>query len=173
MSMSDASTAPEASAPKVRVLLVDDQLIIVEAVRRMLAGQVDIEFHYVTDATYAEVSAERIAPSVILQDLVMPDIDGFALIKYYRANDKLRDVPVVVLSAKEDPKLKAQGFEASANDYMVKLPDRHELLARLRYHADAFHCRVQLRACRQQLAEAERALAELRAKNQSTNQGSL
>jgi two-component system chemotaxis family response regulator WspR len=163
MSIPEAGTAPEASALKVRVLLVDDQLIIVEAIRRLLAGQADIEFHYVTDATYAEVSAERIAPSVILQDLVLPDIDGFSLIKYYRGNDKLRDVPVVVLSAKEDPKLKAQGFAAGANDYMVKLPDQQELLTRLRYHSDAYHCRGQLRACRQQLAETERALAELRA----------
>jgi two-component system, chemotaxis family, response regulator WspR len=159
--MSDASTTPAANENKVRVLLVDDQLIIVEAIRRLLAGQDDIEFHYVTDASYAEVSAERIAPSVILQDLVMPDIDGFSLIKYYRGNEKLRHVPVIVLSAKEEPKLKAQGFSAGANDYMVKLPDQHELLARLRYHSDAFHCRrerdealAQLRACRQQLAAA-------------------
>lgn len=163
MTIFDAGTAPATSAPKVRVLLVDDQLIIVEALRRLLAGQDDIEFHYVTDASYAEVSAERIAPSVILQDLVMPDIDGFSLIRYYRANDKLRDVPVIVLSAKEEPKLKAQGFAAGANDYMVKLPDRQELLARLRYHSHAYHCRAQLRECRQQLADAERALAALRA----------
>lgn len=162
MSMSEASTAPVANALKVRVLVVDDQLIIIEALRRMLAGHDDIEFHYVTDATYAEASAERIVPSVILQDLVMPDIDGFTLIRFYRANDKLRDVPVIVLSAKEDAKLKAQGFEAGANDYMVKMPDSQELLARLRYHAGAYHCRVQLTECRQQLAAAQRALEELR-----------
>jgi two-component system chemotaxis family response regulator WspR len=151
---------------KVRVLLVDDQLIIVEAIRRMLAGQVDIEFHYVTDATYAEKRAEELGPTVILQDLVMPDIDGFALIQYYRRNPKLRHVPVIVLSAKEDPKLKAHGFEMGANDYMVKLPDQLELLARLRYHAAGYISRLQrdeavalLRECQQQLAEANAALA--------------
>lgn len=164
--MSDASQAPVATQPaltefKVRVLLVDDQLIIVEAIRRMLAGQIDIEFHYVTDATFAEASAERIAPTVILQDLVMPDIDGFSLIQYYRRNPVLRQVPVIILSAKEDPKMKAHGFEVGANDYMVKLPDQLELLARLRYHAAGYISRLQrdealaqLRVCQQQLAEA-------------------
>jgi len=173
--MSDASQAP-APAPstvtdfKVRVLLVDDQLIIVEAVRRMLAGQVDIEFHYVTDASYAEASAERVAPTVILQDLVMPDIDGFALIAFYRRNPKLRHVPVIVLSAKEDPKLKAHGFEVGANDYMVKLPDQLELLARLRYHAAGYINRLQrdeayalLREREQQLADANIELHKLAA----------
>jgi two-component system chemotaxis family response regulator WspR len=159
--MTDACLAPLPTDCKVRVLLVDDQQIIVEAVRGMLAGQADLEFHYVSDSSYAEVSAERIAPSVILQDLVMPDIDGFSLIRYYRDNDKLRHVPVIVLSAKEDSKLKAQAYAAGANDYMVKLPDQQELLARLRYHSDAYYCRLQrdealaqLRACRQLLAAA-------------------
>ena len=166
MSMSDPSDALSVSQSavtdfKVRVLLVDDQLIIVEAIRRMLAGQVDVEFHYVTDSTYAEVRAEEIAPTVILQDLVMPDIDGFALIQHYRRNQKLRHVPVIVLSAKEDPKLKAHGFEVGANDYMVKLPDQLELLARLRYHAAGYISRMQrdeavllLQDCQRQLAEA-------------------
>jgi two-component system chemotaxis family response regulator WspR len=166
--MSDASPIPAPTAVtdfKVRVLLVDDQLIIVEAIRRMLAGQVDIEFHFVTDATQAEATAERIAPTVILQDLVMPDIDGFSLVEYYRRNPKLRQVPVIILSAKEDPKLKAHGFEVGANDYMVKLPDHLELRARLRYHAACYISRLQrdealalLRECQQQLAEARLAL---------------
>jgi len=168
--MSDASHIPAPAAVtdfKVRVLLVDDQLIIVEAIRRMLAGQVDIEFHFVTDATIAEATAERIAPTVILQDLVMPDIDGFSLVEYYRRNPKLRQVPVIILSAKEDPKLKAHGFEVGANDYMVKLPDHLELRARLRYHAAGYISRLQrdealalLRECQQQLAEARLALQQ-------------
>jgi two-component system chemotaxis family response regulator WspR len=166
--MSDATEAPiqpSITDFKVRVLLVDDQLIIVEAIRRLLADQIDIEYHYVTDATIAEATAERIAPTVILQDLVMPDIDGFSLISYYRRNPKLRQIPVIVLSAKEDPKLKAHGFEVGANDYMVKLPDQLELLARLRYHAAGYISRLQrdeavalLRECQKQLAEANAAL---------------
>ena len=128
---------------KVRVLLVDDQLIIVEAVRRMLSDQPDIEFHYVTDATQALPTALQLQPTVILQDLVMPSIDGFGVIKLYREEEALRHVPVIVLSAKEDPKLKAHSFVTGANDYMVKLPDKLELLARIRYHSGAHISRLQ------------------------------
>jgi two-component system chemotaxis family response regulator WspR len=83
---------------KVRVLLVDDQLIIVEAVRRMLARHHDIEFHFVTDPQAAHAAALRHRPTVILQDLVMQGTDGFQLIQGYRADEALRDVPVIVLS---------------------------------------------------------------------------
>jgi two-component system chemotaxis family response regulator WspR len=155
---------------KVRVLLVDDQLIIVEAVRRMLSDQPDIEFHYVTDAAQALQTALQLQPTVILQDLVMPGIDGFGVIKLYRDEEALRHVPVIVLSAKEDPKLKAHSFVTGANDYMVKLPDKLELLARIRYHSGAHISRLQrdqafrfLRESQKQLADANIELQKLAA----------
>ncbi|MES2165230.1 MAG: diguanylate cyclase [Pseudomonadota bacterium] len=158
------------TAFKVRVLLVDDQLIIVEAVRRMLSDQTDIEFHYVTDATLALESAKQLQPTVILQDLVMPSIDGFGMIQLYRESEELRNVPVIVLSAKEDPKLKAHSFATGANDYMVKLPDKLELLARVRYHSGAHINRLQrdqafrfLRESQKQLADANIELRKLAA----------
>lgn len=154
----------------VRVLLVDDQLIIVEALRRMLADQADIEFHYVTDGALAVTTAEQLQPTVILQDLVMPVIDGFSLIKAYRDSPALRETPVIVLSAKDDPKLKAHGFTVGANDYLVKLPDRLELLARVRYHSASHITRLQrdeafrfLRESQQNLAHANIELQKLAA----------
>ncbi|MFQ5344455.1 MAG: diguanylate cyclase, partial [Mariprofundus sp.] len=74
-------------------------------------------------------------PDVILQDLVMPDVDGMMLVKYYHANPLTRDIPIVVLSSRDEARTKAEAFIAGANDYLVKLPDSIELLARLRYHA--------------------------------------
>ncbi len=145
---------------KVKVLLVDDQPMIVEAVRRMLDGHADIEFHFVTDAKVARATAERILPHVILQDLIMPEVDGFALIKDYRVSEHLQAVPVIVLSAREDPKLKAHGFAVGANDYVTKLPDRLELLARLRYHASGHISRLQRDEAFQRLRESQRKLAD-------------
>ncbi|MFA9219480.1 MAG: diguanylate cyclase [Sphingomonadaceae bacterium] len=145
---------------KVRVLLVDDQLIIIEAVRRMLGNQPDIEFHYVADATQAVATALQLQPTVILQDLVMPTIDGFALIKQYREQQALCTVPVIVLSAREDPKLKAHSFVTGANDYLVKLPDQLELLARVRYHSAAHIHRLQRDQAFQFLRESQRKLAD-------------
>jgi len=118
-----------------RVLLVDDQTIIHEAVRRMLSDAKDIELHYCGEGGDALRMASEIQPDVILQDLVMPDVDGLMLVKYYRANDKTRNTPIVVLSSRDEAKTKAEAFTAGANDYLVKLPDQIEMLARLRYHA--------------------------------------
>jgi CheY-like chemotaxis protein len=106
MSMESPDTEKSLTKYKVRILLVDDQLIIVEALRRMLMGEDDIEFHFVTDAAQALQSAIEMQPTVILQDLVMPGSDGFELLRQYRAHEMLEHVPVVVLSAREDPKLK-------------------------------------------------------------------
>ena len=153
------AAVPEAEV-KVKVLLVDDQPIIVEAVRRMLGDQPDIEFHFVLDAGAAQAEAERIAPNVILQDLIMPDKDGFSLIQQYRASEQLKAVPVIVLSAREDPKLKAHGFAVGANDYVTKLPDRLELLARVRYHASGHISRLQRDEAFRCLRESQARLAE-------------
>lgn len=147
-------------AGKVRVLLVDDQLIVVEAIRLMLAEQADIEFHFVTDASLAVETALQLQPTVILQDLVMRDPDGFTLIKEYRTIPTLRNVPVIVLSAKEEPTLKALSFEIGANDYLVKLPDTLELLARVRYHSGEYYGRLRRDESFHFLRESQRNLAE-------------
>ena len=70
----------------VMVLLVDDQAMVCEAVRRALANQTDIDFHYCADAGEAISLANQIKPTVILQDLVMPGMDGLTLVNQYRAN---------------------------------------------------------------------------------------
>jgi two-component system chemotaxis family response regulator WspR len=142
------------------VLLVDDQPMIVEAVRRMLAPHPDIEFHYVTDPAPAVEAAAQLAPTVILQDLVMPMTDGFALVRAYRAHPALEQVPVVVLSVRDDPKLKAHAFTMGANDYLVKLPDALELVARVRYHSGAHISRLQRDEAFRFLRESQQSLAE-------------
>jgi phosphoserine phosphatase RsbU/P len=122
----------------VTVLLVDDQQIVAAAVRRMLEPETDIRFHYCGDPANAVETALAVRPTVILQDLVMPDIEGMTLVRFYRANPALADVPVIVLSSKEEPAVKAEAFAVGANDYMVKFPDRLEVLARVRYHSRGY-----------------------------------
>jgi two-component system chemotaxis family response regulator WspR len=170
MSASPIHTAESTLADyKIRVLLVDDQLIIAEAVRRMLAAHPDIEFHAVARAEDA-CAALALRPTVILQDLVMPGADGFELIRTYRAQPALADVPVIVLSTKEEAQTKAHGFEVGANDYLVKLPDQLELVARIRHHSRGYICGLQrdaayrsLRASQEELARANLELQKLAA----------
>jgi sigma-B regulation protein RsbU (phosphoserine phosphatase) len=123
----------------ITVLLIDDQAIIGEAIRRMLAPESDITFHYCSDPTQALKIAKSCQPTVILQDLVMPEMDGLLLVRFLRSKDSpTQHVPLIVLSSKEEPIIKAKAFELGANDYLVKLPDKAELIARIRYHSRAY-----------------------------------
>jgi len=123
----------------IRVLLIDDQPIIAEGIRRMLEPHTDIDFNYCSDPILALKVAREYQPTVILQDLVMPNLDGLLLVKFLRAQDASTfNVPLVVLSSKEEPAIKAKAFALGANDYLVKLPDAAELIARIRYHSRAY-----------------------------------
>ncbi|WP_304439306.1 ATP-binding protein [Anabaena sp. 4-3] len=124
---------------KATVILIDDQLIIGEAVCRILSSDSDIAFHYISDSTQALQQAIALSPTVILLDMVMPELDGLMLLRWFRSHPATRDIPIVMLSSKEEPKLKAQAFAEGANDYLIKLPDAVELIARIRYHSKAYN----------------------------------
>jgi sigma-B regulation protein RsbU (phosphoserine phosphatase) len=142
------------------VLLIDDQAIVGEAIKRMFAAEADIQFHFCQDPTKALATAEQLQPTVILQDLVMPDVDGLMLVRFFRANPATRDTPMIVLSSKEEPVIKAQAFGLGANDYLVKLPDKIELIARVRYHSRAYRTLQERNEAYRQLQESQRLLAE-------------
>ncbi len=141
------------------VLLIDDQPIIGEAVRRMLVGEEGIAFHYCRDSQVAVERAAEVRPTVILQDLVMPEVDGLELVRRYRADERFRDVPVIVLSTKEEPEVKAEAFALGANDYIVKLPDRLELVARVRYHSRGYTALVERNEAFAALQKSQQVLA--------------
>jgi len=145
---------------EITVLLIDDQEMIGEAVRRMLSGEHDIVFHYCQDPARAIKTALELTPTVILQDLVMPEIDGLTLVKFFRANSRTRDIPLIVLSTKEEPKIKAEAFALGANDYLVKLPDKIELIARIRYHSKGYINLLQRNEAYRALVESQKALAD-------------
>ena len=153
-----------------KVLLVDDQAIVAEAVRRSLAELKDLEFHFCLDPKQALETAALLQPTVILQDLVMPGIDGLDLVKQYRANPATQAIPVIVLSPKEEPKVKAQAFELGASDYLVKLPDRVELIARVRHHSEAYISARQRDEAFRALRESQQELATRNATLVTLNQ---
>lgn len=152
---------------KLVVFLVDDQAMVGEAIRRMLEDETDIEFHYCQQPTEAIPTANKIHPTVILQDLVMPDVDGYTLLRFYRANPGTTNVPVIVLSSREDPRDKSQAFTNGASDYLVKVPDKIELVARIRAHSKSYLAQKQRDAAfkamqdlQAQLEESNKKLAE-------------
>lgn len=159
------------------VLLVDDQQFVGEAVRRLLSDADDLAFHFSDDPLTAVETANEIAPTVILLDLVMPGADGLELLRRFRANESTEDTPIIVLSTKEDARVKRDAFSFGASDYLVKLPDRVELLARVRYHSKAClnqrrrnQIAVALRASQRALAERVSQLQEALAEIESLQQ---
>jgi signal transduction histidine kinase len=148
---------PDPTHPALKVLLVDDQRIIGEAVRRMLRAEPDIEFHFCQHPEEAVAKANDIQPTLILQDLVMPDVEGLDMVRLFRENPSTATVPIIVLSSKEDATTKADSFRAGANDYIVKLPEEIELLARVRYHSTAYLLRLRLHEQQKELAQQKEA----------------
>jgi two-component system, chemotaxis family, response regulator WspR len=144
---------------RIRVLVVDDQPITIEAVRRILASDPSISCHATTDYEQALRFAIALRPTVILQDLIMDDYDGLDLVRAYRAEPTLEAIPVVVLSANEEGQTKVEAFAAGANDYVVKLPSALELIARVRYHSEAYLSALERREAFAAL-ETQRALLQ-------------
>jgi two-component system chemotaxis family response regulator WspR len=143
-----------------RVLLVDDQPIIHAAVRRLLADCDDIELHGELDGSRALAHARALQPELILQDLQLDELDGLELLRAYRDDAQLAHVPVLVLSAAEEPLTKAEVFARGGNDYVVKLPSALELAARVRYHVASYRAQRDREAAFVALLESRRVLEE-------------
>lgn len=141
--MSESSSPFVASPPgkRHRVLVVDDSNVVGAAVTRMLAAEQDVEVHHRQTAETAVAAAIELRPTVILQDLVMPRVSGAEMVRRFRELPETALVPVIVLSAIEEPATKAELLAGGASDYIVKLPDRVELAARVRLHSEA-HARL-------------------------------
>ena len=154
----DISLNPIKESIPITVLLVDDQEIVGESLRDMLSDQENISFHFCSDPSKALGIANQINPTVILQDLVMPDIDGLTLVKYFRANPTTKDTPMIVLSSREEPEIKHKAFSLGANDYMVKFPDKLEVVARILYHSKAYINKVERDKAFKALAISQKAL---------------
>lgn len=156
------STVPvSAPSPRpIRVLLVDDQAMIGEAVRRILMADPNLEYRYCANPLHAMDVIAAFKPTVILQDLVMPETDGLTMLREYRANAATRDIPTIVLSTKEEPKIKAEAFSLGANDYLVKLPDPIELSARVRLHSQGYIAQLERNAAHEALQRSEKRLSD-------------
>ena len=140
------------------VLVVDDQPMIIEAVRRLLSDDARVRVHGCQRATEALARATELRPALILQDISMPDGNGLDLVATYRQAPSLAECSVVVLSATEDAAVKAQAFALGANDYIEKLPPKAEFVARVHHHAQASRALLARAAAMRALEEKDREL---------------
>lgn len=113
-----------------RIVLADDNADMREYVRRLLSVA-GYEVHAVENGSRALEMARKIAPDLILTDVMMPVMDGFATLREIRRDQRLAGVPVILLSARAGEEAKIEGLDAGADDYLVKPFASRELIARV------------------------------------------
>lgn len=145
-----------AAPVKLKVLIVDDSKSVCFALSQSLKNEPDLEYAVCNDARLAMDKAREFLPTVILQDLEMPEIHGLELLALYRKDPVLRERPIIMLSGTRDPETKAKAFARGANDYVEKNMDRVELLSRIRYHSGAYLNALRLNDSIKDLLEAQR-----------------
>jgi PAS domain S-box-containing protein len=112
-----------------RIVLADDNADVRGYVRDLLSPYYVVEG--VADGEQAIAAARRTRPDLILSDVMMPRLDGFGLLAGIRADETLRSVPVLLLSARAGEEARIEGFDAGADDYVIKPFSARELLARV------------------------------------------
>jgi two-component system KDP operon response regulator KdpE len=113
-----------------RILVVDDEPDVVESIRLGFALQWrEVEVLGAAEGETALDLVERESPDLVLLDIGLPDRDGFDVLRELRT---FSDVPVVMLTARDDAMDKVKGLELGADDYVTKPFNHLELMARVR-----------------------------------------
>jgi PAS domain S-box-containing protein len=120
---------PRAAVYGSRVIIADDNSDMRAYVRELLESRYQIEA--VADGQAALEAARRETPDLIVSDVMMPRMDGFALLRALRADSQLREVPTILLSARAGEEAMIEGLDAMADDYLVKPFSARELIARV------------------------------------------
>lgn len=131
------------SKSKIKVMIIDDV-----RVNLRLLGSIIESMGYETVSYQSAVAAiealKTEAPSLILLDALMPDMDGFEFCQEIKKNVKTRDIPVIFISASMDAEDKKKGFEAGAVDYITKPFERSEVVARAGLQIKMYEMQQQL-----------------------------
>ncbi len=114
------------------ILLADDNSDMREYLSRLLSEVYDV--HAVANGEEAIAATRELHPDLVLADIMMPGLDGFALLQAIRDDPTTRTTPVILLSARAGEESKVEGLHAGADDYLVKPFTARELMARVGAH---------------------------------------
>jgi len=112
-----------------RLLIADDNADMRDYLCRLLRPFWSVES--VSNGRQALIALEREPADLVITDVMMPEMDGFELVRVMRSSEKLNKTPVLLLSARAGEEARAEGIEKGANDYLVKPFSTRELFARI------------------------------------------
>ncbi|HVH47491.1 MAG TPA: ATP-binding protein, partial [Labilithrix sp.] len=116
------------------ILVADDNADMREYVRRLLRPHWNVQT--TSDGVEALEVARARRPDLVLTDVMMPNLDGFALLRALREDSSTAGVPVIMLSARAGEESRIDGLQAGADDYLVKPFSAKELIARVSTHIE-------------------------------------
>jgi putative two-component system response regulator len=156
-----------------KILVVDDDRMSVTLLEQLLQRHGYSRVMGITDSRSVLETCAAFDPDLILLDLIMPEMDGFAVLESLRADVSERFLPIVVLTGDTTEETKARALEAGATDFLVKPVSQTEALLRIRNLLEARRLNVLLRnecaameeAVRERTAELREKIAALEAAN--------
>ena len=119
-------------AGRPRVLIADDNADMRLYLVRLLSERFDVTA--VPNGRAALDAIQQQLPDLVLSDVMMPELDGFGLLRELRKNSETKTVPIILLSARAGEESRVEGIDAGADDYLVKPFSARELIARVQTH---------------------------------------
>jgi two-component system phosphate regulon response regulator PhoB len=114
-----------------RVLVVEDEAAIAELISLNLR-HAGFQVTVAADADMAQIEVDRVLPDLVLLDWMLPGASGLSLARRWRGQQRTRDLPVIMLTARGEESDKVAGLDAGADDYLTKPFSTQELMARVR-----------------------------------------
>jgi signal transduction histidine kinase len=144
-----------------RVLVAEDDADMREYLRRLLEPHFAVQVAH--DGGEARDIALRDPPDILISDVMMPGLDGFALMRELRADHRTSELPVMLVSARADAESTVEALDVGADDYIVKPFGARELLARVRAALHSSRVRADAGIARGRSEERRRSERELKA----------
>ncbi len=155
-------SADNESESRSRVLVVDDNADMRQYLVRLLAERYEVRA--APDGRAALESVRERPPDLVLTDVMMPNLDGFGLLRELRSDAATSTIPIILLSARAGEEARVEGIERGADDYLIKPFSAREMLARVHTHLELSRARKKTEEReRQMTAEALAATAKFRA----------
>jgi two-component system, OmpR family, response regulator MprA len=114
-----------------RLLVVDDEQSIVDFIRLGMRYE-GYRVEEASDGVTGFDAAQRLRPSLVILDVMLPGMDGIEVCRRLRENEATQDIPILMLTAKDEVRDRVTGLDAGADDYLTKPFSFEELLARVR-----------------------------------------